>query len=107
MPGTRTPRNARIEYPARPIRKYVVLVRPIGSRTSSRKSVSSGFLPILARARAELTRRSLRAVYAVFSQTETCSRLSLVKDSRFQVLQRSRKVMPASRAIRSNSDGQT
>ena len=33
--------------------------------------------------------------------------LSLVKGSRFQPLQRSRKVIPASRAIRSSSDGHT
>lgn len=45
--------------------------------------------------------------YAAFSQTETCSLLSLVKGSRFQSLQRSRKVIPASRAIRSSSDGHT
>ena len=45
--------------------------------------------------------------YAVFSQTETWLLLSLVKGSRFQPLQRSRKVIPASRAIRSSSDGHT
>jgi hypothetical protein len=43
----------------------------------------------------------------VFSQTETWFLLLLVKGSRIQSLQRSRKVMPASRAIRSSSDGQT
>jgi hypothetical protein len=45
--------------------------------------------------------------YPAFCQTETCSRLSLVKGSRSQSLQRSRKVIPASRAIRSSSDGHT
>ena|SRR5258708_5759993 len=40
-------------------------------------------------------------------QTETCLVLSLVNGSRFQPLQRSRSVIPASRAIRSSSDGQT
>jgi hypothetical protein len=44
---------------------------------------------------------------AVFSQTETCLVLSLVNGSRFQPLQRSRSVIPASRAIRSSSDGHT
>ncbi len=43
----------------------------------------------------------------VFSQTETCLVLWLVNGSRFQPLQRSRSVIPASRAIRSSSDGQT
>ena len=33
--------------------------------------------------------------YAAFSQTETCVVLSLVKGSRFQSFQRSRKVIPA------------
>ena len=42
-----------------------------------------------------------------FSQTETCFVLSLVNGSRFQPLQRSRSVIPASRAIRSSSDGHT
>ncbi len=46
-------------------------------------------------------------VYADFSQTETCVVLSLVNGSRCQPLQRSRKAIPASRAIRSSSDGQT
>jgi hypothetical protein len=45
--------------------------------------------------------------YAVFSQTDTCVLLSLVKGSRVQSLQRSRKDIPASRAMRSSSDGQT
>ncbi len=44
---------------------------------------------------------------AVFSQTETCLVLSLVNGSRFQPLQRSRSVIPASRAIRSSSEGHT
>jgi hypothetical protein len=44
---------------------------------------------------------------AGFSQTETCFVLSLVNGSRFQPLQRSRNVIPASRAIRSSSDGHT
>ena len=42
-----------------------------------------------------------------FSQTETCFVLSLVNGSRFQPLQRSRSVIPVTRAIRSSSDGQT
>ena len=41
------------------------------------------------------------------SQTETCFVLSLVNGSRFQPLQRSRSVIPASCAIRSSSAGQT
>jgi hypothetical protein len=41
----------------------------------------------------------------VFSQTETCFVLSLVNGSPFQPLQRSRSFIPASRAIRSSSDG--
>jgi hypothetical protein len=45
--------------------------------------------------------------YGVFSQTDTCCLLSLVKGARVQSLQRSRKVIPASRAMRSSSDGQT
>lgn len=45
--------------------------------------------------------------YDVFSQTETWLLLSLVKGSPFQLLQRSRKVIPASRAIRSSSAGHT
>ncbi len=48
-----------------------------------------------------------RARYPAICQTEMCSRLSFVKGSRFQLLQRSRKVSPASRAIRSSSDGHT
>jgi hypothetical protein len=44
---------------------------------------------------------------AAFSHTEMCVLLSPVKGSRFQSLQRSRNVMPASRAIRSSSDGHT
>jgi len=42
-----------------------------------------------------------------FSQTEMWLRLSLVKGSRFQSLHRSRDVIPAVRAIRSSSDGET
>ncbi len=45
--------------------------------------------------------------YALFSQTVMCLVLSLVNGSRFQPLQRSRKFIPASRAIRSSSDGHT
>jgi hypothetical protein len=45
--------------------------------------------------------------YAVFSQTDTCFVLTLVKGSRVQSLQRSRKVIPVSRAMRSSSDGHT
>jgi hypothetical protein len=42
-----------------------------------------------------------------FSHTDTWLVLSLVKGARAQSLQRSRRVMPARRAIRSSSDGQT
>jgi len=45
--------------------------------------------------------------YSGFSQTDTWLALSLVKGSRLQSLQRSRKVMPASCAIRSSSEGHT
>jgi hypothetical protein len=45
--------------------------------------------------------------YAVVPQTDTCCLLSLVKGSRVQSLQRSRRVIPASRAMRSSSDGQS
>lgn len=45
--------------------------------------------------------------YVTLCQTETCSRLSLVKGCRLQVLQRSRRVIPARRAIRSSSEGHT
>jgi len=44
--------------------------------------------------------------YAVFSQTDTCALLSPVNGAPLQSLQRSRKVIPASRAMRSSSDGQ-
>ncbi|HET9555529.1 MAG TPA: hypothetical protein VFS70_00190 [Actinomycetota bacterium] len=44
---------------------------------------------------------------AVCSQTDTCMVLSFVKGARFQSLQRSRRVIPASPAMRSSSDGQT
>ena len=47
-----------------------------------------------------------RAGFA-FSHTEMCFVLSLVNGSRFQPLQRSRSVIPAIRAIRSSSAGQT
>ena len=43
----------------------------------------------------------------VFSHTDTCLVLSLVNGSRFQPLQRSRSDIPASRAIRSSSAGDT
>ena len=42
-----------------------------------------------------------------FCHTEMWLLLSLVKGSRFQLLQRSRRVIPASRAMRSSSAGQT
>src|SRR5439155_13360321 len=42
-----------------------------------------------------------------FSQTETCFVLSAVKGERSQSAQRSRSAMPASRAIRSSSAGET
>ena len=45
------------------------------------------------------------ARYVGFSQTEMWLRLSLVKGARCQSLQRSRNVIPASRAMRSSSDG--
>ena len=45
--------------------------------------------------------------YSVFSQTETWEVLSSVNGSRVQSAQRSRRVMPARRAIRSSSAGQT
>jgi len=45
--------------------------------------------------------------YAVFSHTDTCVVLSLVNGSCCQPLQRSRSLIPARRAIRSSSDGQT
>ena len=47
----------------------------------------------------------MRGVANGFSHTETCARLSLVNGSRFQPLQRSRKLIPASSAIRSSSEG--
>jgi hypothetical protein len=50
---------------------------------------------------------ALGASYAGFCQTETWLRLLLVKGSRFQSLHRSRKAIPARRAMRSNSDGHT
>ena len=45
--------------------------------------------------------------YAVFVQTETWEVLSLVNGARAHPLQRSRRVMPAIRAMRSSSDGHT
>ena len=51
------------------------------------------------------TRR--RHASAPFCHTEMCSVLSLVNGARDQALQRSRNVIPASRAIRSSSAGQT
>jgi hypothetical protein len=45
--------------------------------------------------------------YAVFSQTDTCDVLPVVKGWRVQSLQRSRRDIPASRAMRSSSDGHT
>lgn len=53
------------------------------------------------------TRHTVWTGYDAFSQTETWLLLSLVKGSRIQPLQRSRKVIPASCAIRSSSDGHT
>ena len=50
---------------------------------------------------------SFGAGYSDFCQTEMWLRLSLVKGSRFQSLHRSRKAIPARRAMRSNSDGHT
>ena len=47
------------------------------------------------------------ARYSGFCQTEMWLRLVLVKGSRFQSLHRSRKAIPARRAMRSNSDGHT
>jgi hypothetical protein len=44
--------------------------------------------------------------YPTFCQTEMWLRLSAVKGSRFQLLQRPRNDIPARRAMRSNSDGQ-
>ena len=60
------------------------------------------YLPVHAR-----SFHSDRTDYDDFSQTETCCVLSLVNGSRCQPLQRSRSVIPARRAIRSSSDGQT
>ncbi len=59
--------------------------------------------------RSLLERPDLAAVdrYAPFFHTETCLVLSLVKGSRFQPLQRSLRVIPARRAIKSSSDGHT
>jgi hypothetical protein len=46
-------------------------------------------------------------LYVGFSHTEMWLKLPLVKRARCQLLQRSRRVIPASRAMRSSSDGQT
>ena len=51
------------------------------------------------------SRREAR--HDAFCQTDTCFRLSLLNGSRFHPAQRSRSVIPASRAIRSSSAGQT
>ena len=51
--------------------------------------------------------RRARRYRAGFCQIETCCRLSLVKGSRAQSCHRSRSRRPASRAIRSSSDGHT
>jgi hypothetical protein len=48
---------------------------------------------------------AVQGVAAGFSQTETCLRLSFVNGSRFHPLQRSRRRIPASCAIRSSSEG--
>jgi hypothetical protein len=45
--------------------------------------------------------------YSAISQTEMCFLLFAVKGSRFQFPQRWRRVIPAMRAIKSSSDGQT
>lgn len=45
--------------------------------------------------------------YSVFCQTETWEVLSSVNGSRAQPAHRSRRVMPAKRAIKSSSEGQT
>ena len=62
--------------------------------------------PVLGLLQLRLGHHRSRA-YRGFSQTETCLRLSLVKGSRFQSAQRSRRRMPASSAIRSSSAGHT
>jgi hypothetical protein len=46
-------------------------------------------------------------LYRAFSHTDMWFWLSLVKGARRQSLQRSRSVIPASCAMRSNSEGQT
>lgn len=48
-----------------------------------------------------------RFISAVFSQTETCDVLASVNGSRVHPAHRSRRVMPARRAIKSSSEGQT
>jgi hypothetical protein len=61
--------------------------------------VAGGFAPT--------ARRPPYAERAGFSHTDTCIRLSPSNGSRAHPPQRSRKVIPARRAIRSSSDGQT
>jgi hypothetical protein len=53
------------------------------------------------------TVRCAFASYLGFCQTEIWLGLVLVKNSRFQLLHRSRKAIPARRAMRSSSDGHT
>ena len=79
------------------------------SRREDRTSSGSGILRVLPVRSGNIVvgYPPPRVARYVFSQTETCFLLLLVKGSRIQSLQRSRKVMPASRAIRSSSDGQT
>ncbi|MEA2493987.1 MAG: hypothetical protein QOJ29_1898, partial [Thermoleophilaceae bacterium] len=62
---------------------------------------------ILDAADLETANDEARLSYEVFSHTEMWFRLSSVNGARCQSLQRSRKVIPASLAMRSNSEGQT
>ena len=67
-------------------------------------------MPLAARALERVTRARLKPAARAdqaLRQTETCLALSLVNGARRQPPQRSRSVIPASRAIRSSSDGQT
>jgi len=68
------------------------------------RSAASG-----ARVRAQLApgRPSVSPQTTGFCQTETCLSLSLVNGSRFHPPQRSRSSIPASRAMRSSSEGHT
>jgi hypothetical protein len=68
-----------------------------GSRSSTGTAIMAGLRP----------RERYGPSPAGFSQTETWPVLSLVNGSRLQPLQRSRRVIPASRAIRSSSAGHT